>query len=674
MIMKSTQTKVWTFILLMSMFDFILSDASFNNLIKSTESYLLDMSRAILDVYNKRCDVVSSQDCIDRISTCGFESCGSYFRNTSNILCSSDFVLVNPPNSSNCSSIPLAANSSIKLSDRFVSSDQNYSELAKEDICYTQKLDSFFPNFYSTIGYARWQYFGTPSGILRRYPGGPFCENYDHRRKEWYDLAIKKPINLIFTVDFSGSMNNSGKKDLILKVIGDIVQSLDSSSWFGVIPFVKQLNSNSSEEDENLKEIQEFFTLSQATDENKVKFLEELEEVKFIGEYDFNLSKVDDFIADYTTQNLGIDLNNIDKSNIGPNETGIPHTLVLHVIGNQISESNFGSPDVPTKYGSIYLTIDLKDNSPFVSQQCKAYRDKYSLHHSISSSDDVYLFTEKFRDLSALGVTRTSPIWKKYNDSFGIGDVLTASLPVYSGKLLLGVIGIDYDMATIRLRHSEFEFDLKILLSNLKSTNDYGVSICEIENLREKKCNPDSFNVSCNSLPRNSCPMSKISDITPKCTDSIDERIDFKSKNNQVCCPNKLKFIELIKADQSISSSNSSSVGIVTSSSSQNSTQVESKTDILTPFSSSAHSPITVNSTSSSSSNVASEAAADTSKGKDEIGNSNRIYLIIAIVILVVIGVGWYLSKNQSNQSTQSGNSRELTQLMNESNRGNYYE
>lgn len=79
--------------------------------------------------------------------------------------------------------------SSVRLADSVAINDD-----VKQAICFSSVLDKEFnANHANTAGLIKWQFWGTPEGIMRKYPGHPYV------RKD--DVRISS-----FQVTFSGNL------------------------------------------------------------------------------------------------------------------------------------------------------------------------------------------------------------------------------------------------------------------------------------------------------------------------------------------------------------------------------------------------------------------------------------------------------------------------------------
>jgi hypothetical protein len=114
----------------------------------------------------------------------------------------------------------------------------------------------------------------------------------------------------------------------------------------------------------------------------------------------------------------------------------------------------------------------------------------------------------------AQGLDVSRPIWTEpYQDSFGFGELVTVSLPVYyeegDAREILGVVGLDVVMKTFYDFAYSKEETIKELV-NAASCLDNSLSPCEVEELRSDSakcgitnCSATATIAECSSFPSN---------------------------------------------------------------------------------------------------------------------------------------------------------------------------
>lgn len=643
---------------------FVSTDADFIQLIEKTEEHLKSTSTKIVNLYNDKCNLIKNKNCFSN-SLCQQEACND--SNNQQLTCVSDFVDSASASSENCNLFKVNLNSStVKIANKYSPLIDVSDSNVKEDICYSNSLDEAFKSLYTSVPLAKWQYFGTPSGVFRVFPGNIMCGKYDHRRLEWYDRAIRKPMNIIFSIDTSGKMNNAGKKELMIKAISNILSNLDDSIWFGSI-------SLSNVEVASSNNILFNKLLNKANTENKNNFITQLQNFDFKGDYQLADDKVDSLISTNRANNIGA---NCEENE---NQDSLKGTLVIYFVGSTIQSEatvvdSTSSSVLLSNHDSIYISIDNKNNEALIQKQCK--QNSKDLYLEINNPSDLDTSVSTILKYASLDVIRTNIIWKKYEDHSGLGVVLTASLPVYKNNNLLGVIGVDYDYASLVKSFTDISFDVDFYLKKSEQCAlQIKASLCKIEDLRNSKCYSDSksFEENCNKESLEGltlCEGNLINNTYDKfyCSEAagIDNITDAK---NKLCCPT-VSTLQFNKALANLSSSTS----ISTSESKISSEKPkEDYSNLITPLEdtdsstsvSSEKEAVSVTSISSSKSEIKVE------NDKDE--SSNRLYLVIILLVVIIFGVVWYMNKKQSKGYISANSNRELSQIMNQSNRGNYY-
>ena len=433
----------------------------------------------------------------------------------------------------------LWSKSTIKLADENYPLTDSENIRVKEEICSTEFLNDDFKKPYEKNSLLTFQFYGTESGILRKYPGGLHCSAMDHRRDLWYDQAIRKPMNIVLGIDFSGSLNNGGKKPLLLKTLREFLNSLDSNIYIGVV-------SLSSPTEAVFPEL-----FKKCTEETKTEILSVIEKSEFKGNIkQSNLSsEVKTFIR--KSKELSVGANCEEKlgtasSNFSeaftPNGK-LQNTLVVYFLGSELNEKHFYNESTESKnnrvleetaeseqteqsatattssesetteetkpeifFNSIFVNYEIKNTGNANSTTEVSSNDDYystnknkgilfskqcqerSLIVNVTSPMEIELAINKINKYTTLGSKRKEVIWSKKNSSSFAG-----SLPVYSQTdELLGVFSVELDLSKIK-NYNDYEFYLNFYTekgeSCLESTK---VSDCVIEDLRDIKCFEDS--------------------------------------------------------------------------------------------------------------------------------------------------------------------------------------
>ncbi|XP_038109214.1 voltage-dependent calcium channel subunit alpha-2/delta-4 isoform X2 [Culex quinquefasciatus] len=114
-------------------------------------------------------------------------------------------------------------------------------------IKWSSHLDPLFANNIERDSALSWQYFGSSTGFLRRFPGTAWPpetsygskEISDFRTEDWFIQAASSPKDVIILLDSSGSM--SGKEyQLAMATASAIMDTLGDDDYFNLISFSDQ--------------------------------------------------------------------------------------------------------------------------------------------------------------------------------------------------------------------------------------------------------------------------------------------------------------------------------------------------------------------------------------------------------------------------------------------------
>ncbi|CAK8684027.1 unnamed protein product [Clavelina lepadiformis] len=170
---------------------------------------------------------------------------------------------------------------------------------------WSKALDDQFKTNMANDPSLKWQYFASPTGILRIYPGLQWdmlhCNNrpnmYDCRKKQWYIQAATYPKNVLILLDTSGSM--IGTNLFVAEyAVPEIFKFLGDNDFFNVLTFGK-----------DAKPINKCygFELMPANWKNKRTVLEDISKIKPYGYADYNvtLHTVLDLLKKFRSQQGG---------------------------------------------------------------------------------------------------------------------------------------------------------------------------------------------------------------------------------------------------------------------------------------------------------------------------------------------------------------------------------
>ncbi|XP_067002670.2 voltage-dependent calcium channel subunit alpha-2/delta-3 [Anabrus simplex] len=111
---------------------------------------------------------------------------------------------------------------------------------------WSEHLDPIFVNNYEVDPSLSWQFFGSSTGFLRRYPAikWPPDENaarsqqdmHDFRTSSWYIDAASSPKDIVILLDSSGSMTGQ-RRDIAKAVVNAILDTLGNNDFVNVYKF-----------------------------------------------------------------------------------------------------------------------------------------------------------------------------------------------------------------------------------------------------------------------------------------------------------------------------------------------------------------------------------------------------------------------------------------------------
>nr|CAD7262603.1 unnamed protein product [Timema shepardi] len=121
--------------------------------------------------------------------------------------------------------------------------------VVKNAIEWSGYLDPLFENNYETDPSLSWQYFGSSSGFLRRYPAIKWPPDelsarspqdmFDFRSSSWYIDASTSPKDIVILLDSSGSMTGQ-RREIAKSVVEAILDTLGNNDFVAVFKFSDQ--------------------------------------------------------------------------------------------------------------------------------------------------------------------------------------------------------------------------------------------------------------------------------------------------------------------------------------------------------------------------------------------------------------------------------------------------
>ena len=349
------------------------------------------------------------------------------------------------------------------------------------EACWTESLDE---KFNSTLRVnndtLRWQYIGTPNGLLRLFPGIPQerCSEYDPTLRPWYVAAISGRKNVVMLLDVSDSMNDFGRLELLREAVKGALNALDNIDYVGIIVFgstAQPLVGN---------------VLRLADQGARAELSKAIDNIKTLGGTNFedafqtafqmlsNSSRVLD-IASCNTAILFV--------TDGIPTVGERNEVKLMTMIKNLDNTTLESP-------AKIFTYVLGDSTRTVLPKKIACETRGFFTHVRDGERFVDKFTLNYAEFFSLLRETTEvvqSVWvEPYIDAFGLGLVTTVSQPVYDEhSRLIGVIGIDVSVANLRQatgnNDTVWQDAIQSLANQAVCANFINASQCLLNSLRD---------------------------------------------------------------------------------------------------------------------------------------------------------------------------------------------
>eukprot|EP00761_Pharyngomonas_kirbyi_P014853 gb/GECH01014884.1/.p1 GENE.gb/GECH01014884.1/~~gb/GECH01014884.1/.p1 ORF type:complete len:1016 (+),score=267.76 gb/GECH01014884.1/:1-3048(+) len=297
----------------------------------------------------------------------------------------------------------------------------------------TQELYSVYR---SNLNLTTWQYFGSSTGFLQRYPGAEWAqdsqgdyEEFDPRFRPWYVGSSSGSKDIILVIDTSGSM--TGERLRIAKeAVNTVLQTLTVRDYVNVVMF----SSGGY--------VSPCFSLGmvRAMPENIAQLQSFVNSVSANGGTDFNaaFSKAFD-ILDYSYENgLG---------------TGNAATILFMTDGQSSDPTDLINrrqyPDNPVAIFSYALGSGADATIPQ-----KIAEDNNGIFFDIEVASNLRTKMGEYYTYFALNTQLERTFWTTpFYDASGLGLIISVALPVFdrrnSEPELIGVMGTDVPVAEL---------------------------------------------------------------------------------------------------------------------------------------------------------------------------------------------------------------------------------
>ena len=346
----------------------------------------------------------------------------------------------------------------------------------QELACWTSQLDNDWVS-NRNLPSLTWQYFGTPMGLHRTYPGyaQESCSSYDPRIRSWYVAATTGPKDVVIIVDTSGSMENADRMRLAREAAASVVSTLTILDRFNVVEF----NTNS-------RALASTRGLVRGTDENKQKAITAISELQPSGRtfmenaFDHAFQLIEQSITNEAT-------------------TGC-HKVILFLTDGEPSAGKVGSAlenhvrDLNKDFQAAIFTYSLGSGAAQDLPKNIACQNDGIWTPVEDGATSLRTQMSYYYDyIASLRDTDTNVVWvEPYIDAFGAGRMTTAALAVYDNvttpPILLGVLGMDITVKEMELLEPNHETFLQrfITRSAPRCPTLKSLSVCAMETLRQK--------------------------------------------------------------------------------------------------------------------------------------------------------------------------------------------
>uniref|UniRef100_A0A7S1W0M4 VWFA domain-containing protein n=1 Tax=Neobodo designis TaxID=312471 RepID=A0A7S1W0M4_NEODS len=449
---------------------------SLSSVISAKEASLSSLASASTAQYQSRCSALSS--CSSSPSSCAVPACGNGFSGRFGFDCTSAYGTNAGMCGSSCPGMIRSLNTSVvRFPDGVSSGDGETQAFA----CSTRRMDE---NFVSQNGTLRaWQYIGHDSGSIRIYPGNAQertasrCGDYDARLRPWYTSATSGPKDIVIVIDRSGSMlndnvpgqpNRGTRMEATVAATQALLGTLTPNDNVGVVTFSTGAEALGG-----------FSALVRATNANVQTLSTAVGSVFADGSTNFNAGfQVAFNLIRSTTEDV-----NCNK-------------VILFLTDGEAAESeseilaNLTTWQAQLSRPAHIFTYSMSSASEDTIPQAIACAHQ-GVWAKIADGVDPLTKMRSYFQFLASGISGSSVRWTSvYEDAFGMGQMVTAALPVYdtTGGVarLAGVVGADITMAELQAFGDSATTVIAELYQRGRTCNVFSLSECQMQYLRQQ--------------------------------------------------------------------------------------------------------------------------------------------------------------------------------------------
>lgn len=348
--------------------------------------------------------------------------------------------------------------STIKIADEVPREE----EMTVDTVNFTAKLEDTFKENAGNDEFLRWQYFGSTAGIVRIYPGrewstnfAGFYNDYDPRVRPWYIAATSGPKDVVIVLDCSLSMK--GEKFSIAKgVAKTVINTLTKQDYVNVVcarashwDQVGKLHyygttALSCQQD----------TMVPATIAHRKDLKEKIQKLKAGGtselekglEIAYDLLKSNPRTGCQSVIVFVTDGQDTDGENIrcGPGY----YTRSGYVPG-PICKYNWTKVWSVADGKSKYSLPQTRIFSYLIKEDAEEFPGRLACSHrgslvKLNNGQNLIFQMRNYFDFLSSSALNTKAMWTSpYLDAWGLGIMVTYTIPVISNGTTIGVVGVD---------------------------------------------------------------------------------------------------------------------------------------------------------------------------------------------------------------------------------------
>lgn len=449
------------------------SAQSLSSLLTAKEQALQQAAGRAASIYTSRC----TQTCTTSASSCSVPACGSSFTAEQGFDCFTNFGTNTGMCGSSCAGLVRSFNSSVvRLPPGFSATDGETQAF----VCSTKQMDAEFRTRNATL--KAWQLVGHESGSIRIWPGAAqeresTCSNYDARLRPWYIAGSSGPKDIVIVVDRSLSMQNYilagqprsgtrwGATQAATKAILDTLTPNDN---VGVVAFgTTAINIGGQTR------------LVQASTSNIATLKSQIDATGPAGETYFNTGFTNAFdLFANTVENANCNKIILFLTDGRAAET--QDQVLSYIAGRQASMAS--RAHIFTYAMSSDAVVDIPRAIACANQ---------GVYASIADGVDPLTKMRSYFQFIANGIDSSTVRWTApYEDAFGLGEMVTAALPVYTSaggvRAIVGVVGADVTMTELESFGDSANIVLAELFRRGRTCTNFSLTECQMQYLRQQ--------------------------------------------------------------------------------------------------------------------------------------------------------------------------------------------